>query len=71
MMGIGIDFINYFSTECDMEYFNVNRAGAGFEMFHWNDCADTTPGAKTEAVKAYEATAPGARSTRPGCSGTS
>lgn len=58
MMGIGIDFINYFSTECDMEYFNVNRAGAGFEMFHWNDCADTTPGAKTEAVKAYEATAP-------------
>ena len=23
-------------------------------MFHWNDCDDPTPGAKAEAIKAYE-----------------
>ncbi len=56
MMSMGIDFVNYYSTECESNYFGAGNwdSGAGFEMFHWNDCDDPTPGAKAEAIKAYE-----------------
>jgi hypothetical protein len=56
MMALGIDFVNYYSTECESNYFSTGvwDAGAGFEMFHWNDCVDTTPGAKVAAVATYE-----------------
>lgn len=56
MMKIGVDFVNYYSTECEGNYFGAGNwdSGAGFEMFHWNDCTDTTPGAKAEAIKKFE-----------------
>lgn len=56
MMSIGIDFVNYYSTECESNYFDAGQwgTGAGFEMFHWDDCKDTTPGAKAAAIKAFE-----------------
>ena len=56
MMAMGIDFVNYYSTECEGNYFGAGMwdSGAGFEMFHWNDCTDTTPGAKAAAIKKYE-----------------
>lgn len=56
LMQIGIDMVNYYSTECESDYFSSGRygAGAGFEMFHWNDCKDETPGAKVAAIESYE-----------------
>lgn len=58
MMGIGIDLCNYYSTECEGNYFGTGKwdTGAGFEMFHWNDEKSDEPGAKVEAIKKYETT---------------
>ena len=56
MMKLGVDFVNYYSTETESNYFGSGNwdSGAGFEMFHWNDCTDTTPGAKAEAIRRHE-----------------
>lgn len=56
MMAMGVDFVNYYSTECEGNYFGAGMwdSGAGFEMFHWDDCTDNTPGAKAEAIKKFE-----------------
>ncbi|OJV37017.1 MAG: hypothetical protein BGO29_02610 [Bacteroidales bacterium 36-12] len=56
MMRVGFDMCHYYSTEMEAPYFDNGQwgAGAGYEMFHWNDCKDTTPGAKAAAIKAYE-----------------
>lgn len=60
MMAMGVDMVNYYSTECEGNYFGAGKydSGAGFEMFHWNDCTDDTPGARVEAIKAHECTYP-------------
>lgn len=60
MMAMGVDMVNYYSTECESNYFGAGKydSGAGFEMFHWNDCQDMTPGARAEAIKAHECTYP-------------
>lgn len=60
MMDMGVDMVNYYSTECENNYFDAGQwgQGAGFEMFHWNDCQDMTPGARVEAIKAHECTYP-------------
>ena len=59
-MAMGVDMVNYYSTECEGNYFGAGKydSGAGFEMFHWNDCTDDTPGARVEAIKAHECTYP-------------
>lgn len=56
MIDVGFDMCNYYSTEMESSYFDAGQwgSGAGYEMFHWNDCKDMTPGAKAEAIKAYE-----------------
>lgn len=56
LMRIGWDQVNYYSTECESNYFGAGNwdQGAGFEMFHWNDCKETAPGAKAAAIKAFE-----------------
>ncbi len=55
-MYLGVDMVNYYSTECEGNYFGrgKNDSGAGTEMWHWNDCTDPTPGAKDTAIRAYE-----------------
>ena len=60
MMAMGIDMANYYSTECESNYFDNGQwgQGAGLEMFHWKDCTDDSPGAKVEAIKAHECTYP-------------
>lgn len=56
MMALGIDFVNYYSTETEGNYFDSGQwgSGAGFEMFHWDDLKDETPGAKASAIVQYE-----------------
>lgn len=56
LMHLGFDMVNYYSTECESNYFNTGNygQGPGFEMWHWNDCQDTTPGAKYAAIEPYE-----------------
>lgn len=56
MMNLGIGFANYYMTECEDSYFDTGQwgSGAGFEMFHWNDVTDTTPGAKYNAIEKFE-----------------
>lgn len=56
LMAIGFDMVNYYSTECENNYFDSSRygTGPGFEMFHWNDISDTTPGAKAAYIKQFE-----------------
>lgn len=55
-MYLGIDMVNYYSTECEGNYFGKGKydSGAGTEMWHWNDCKDLTPGAKDTAIRNYE-----------------
>ncbi|WP_343566337.1 fibronectin type III domain-containing protein [Sphingobacterium sp.] len=56
LMALGYDMCNYYSTECENNYFDNSRygTGPGFEMFHWNDISDTTPGAKATYIKQFE-----------------
>ena len=56
MMRLGFDGCNYYSTEMESSYFDASvwGSGAGFEMFHWNDTTDPTPGAKAAAIQQYE-----------------
>lgn len=56
LMSLGIDMVNYYSTECEGNYFGTGKwdSGAGFEMFHWKDEASTAPGAKYAAIEKYE-----------------
>lgn len=56
MLELGVSLVNYYSTEMEGSYFGAGNwdSGAGYEMFHWNDCTDLTPGAKAEAIKRYE-----------------
>lgn len=60
LMSMGVDMVNYYSTECEQDYFNSGQwgAGAGIEMFKWDECYDETPGAKCNAVKIHECTFP-------------
>ena len=56
LMYLGFDMVNYYSTECESNYFNAGQwgQGPGFEMWHWDDCGDTSPGASYAAIEAYE-----------------
>lgn len=56
MLEVGVSLVNYYSTEMEGSYFGAGNwdSGAGYEMFHWNDCKDLTPGAKAEAIRKYE-----------------
>lgn len=56
LMYLGFDMVNYYSTECESSYFNAGQygQGPGFEMWHWNDCQDNTPGAKYSAIEPHE-----------------
>lgn len=56
LMYLGFDMVNYYSTECESNYFNTGQwgQGPGFEMWHWDDCGDTSPGARYAAIEAYE-----------------
>ena len=47
MMRLGIGSCNCYAIEMDSYFGNGQyEGGAGFEMFHWNDCTDQAPGAK-------------------------
>jgi len=56
LMHLGFNQINYYSTECENNYFDASRwgTGAGFEMFHWKDISDTTPGVKYDYMEQFE-----------------
>ena len=56
MIKDGVSLVNYYSTECEQNYFDDGRwgAGAGMEMFEWQNLTDNTPGAKAEAIKKFE-----------------
>lgn len=56
MMAAGIDLCNYYSAECESNWFDTGQygAGAGLEMFKWQKLTDSTPGAKVNAIKPYE-----------------
>jgi len=56
MMGIGVTMLNYYGTECESDFFHtgVYGAGAGTEMFKWQEMTDTTIGAKVDAIEQYE-----------------
>lgn len=56
MIKDGVSLVNYYSTECEQNFFDDGRwgAGAGMEMFEWQNLTDETPGAKAEAIKQFE-----------------
>lgn len=56
LMFLGFNQVNYYSTECEADFFDDGKwgTGPGLEMFHWNDCTDTTPGAKYDAIEKFE-----------------
>lgn len=56
MMAMGVDLVNYYSTEMEASYFNAGYwgTGGGYEMFHWNDIPDATPGAKAAHITQFE-----------------
>jgi len=53
MIKDGVSLVNYYSTECESDYFDDGRwgNGAGIEMFEWQNLTDETPGVKAEAIK--------------------
>lgn len=52
----GYDLMNYYSTECESNFFRNDKwgQGAGFEMWHWNDEKSIEPGAKYTAIEPFE-----------------
>jgi len=56
LMYLGFNQINYYSTECEGNYFGAGRydSGSGFEMFHWKDIADLTPGKRYDYIEQFE-----------------
>lgn len=60
MTVMDVDMADYYPTECEGNYFETGEydSGAGFEMFHRNDCTDDTPGVRMEAIRTRECTYP-------------
>lgn len=56
LMHLGFDMVNYYSTECESNYFNTGKygQGPGREMWRWDECADITPGARYAAIERHE-----------------